>query len=101
MLAHHAVKVNKPLPKLSIVAFLVASTLSVTLLIYGWESTVRFTSAGRMYALLVQAILPIVMIAAATLVRHSQLSMNTSIAVHWFALLWLSYSAFPWYGELL
>jgi hypothetical protein len=83
------------------IAFLVLVLLAYALAIGGWKITVEFTSIYRASALAIQSIIPpIVLFAIAARVRH-RLTVTGGIVLHWFGLAWFTWSAFPWWGEML
>jgi hypothetical protein len=92
---------GKPIPRVSMIAFLVLVLLAYALAIGGWKITVEFTSIYRASALAIQSIIPpIVLFAIAARVRH-RLTVTGGIVLHWFGLAWFTWSAFPWWGEML
>lgn len=89
------------LPKASVIAFVAAFVVSCALAIWGWKDTVEFTSVTRLAVLLSQSLAPPIFIAIYSLAYRTRMTFWRSITLHWLAFAWLSWSAFPWYGELL
>ena len=100
-LARSVLRSGNVLPKVSIAVFAALVILSCALAVVGWSATVQYTSLQRAISLVAQSILPPALLIAAWLLFRDRLTIDRSIALHWFALAWLSWSAFPWYGELL
>jgi len=94
-------RTGRTLPKASLIAFAILVVLSLALAAISWDTTVRYTSVTRATALVVQAVVPALLIAAAGLAMRSNLTMRRSLVLHWAAFAWLAWSAFPWHGELL
>jgi len=92
---------GKTLPKGSVATFFVLLALSTIFAAVSWDATVRFTSLERAILLVVQSALPAFALIVVTLKIKDQLTISRSIVLHWVAFAWLSWSAFPWYGELL
>jgi hypothetical protein len=84
----------------SIVVFLIVMTLSLVMAALNWSYTVQFTSLDRAVALTIQSFLPPLLLIGAYLKNWNYLAGWRLIAVHWFALAWFTWSAFPWWGEL-
>jgi hypothetical protein len=97
----YILRTGTPLPKASVVAFVVIVALSVIYAATGWEATVRYTFVARAIALVVQAVLPPLLIAIAAYLLRNSLTPQQSLKLHWAAFAWIAWSAFPWYGELL
>ena len=89
------------LPKASIIAFVVITILSTGFAVLGWDGTVRYTSAARAMALVIQSLMPAAFLLLAGIAVRRRLTLYKSLLLHWLAFAWLSWSAFPWYGELL
>ena len=100
-LARHICRTEQVLPKFSIATFVLLSAFSLVLGVSEWENTVRYTSSLRATALVAQAILPPIAIAAIACAMRRSFSVGRSLWLHWLSLAWLAWSAFPWYGELL
>ena len=95
------VETRNPLPLSSIVTFVVLATLSAIDAVSGWETTVRYTSMARAVALVTQAVVPPALLALGALALRRTLTVERSLVLHWLSCIWLAWSAFPWYGELL
>ncbi len=99
--ARHILKTGKPLPIPSVIAFVALTLLSLIYAIIGWETTVRYTSVTRAASLVIQALAPPVIIGICTVALRKSITVRQSLWLHWLALAWVTWSAFPWYGELL
>jgi len=101
VVARYIARRGRAMPAFSVVIFGVIALLSLGLSAVGWEPTVRYVSLVRANALVAQAVLPSVAIAMAGYVMRRNMTIRRSLILHWVALAWFSWSAFPWYGELL
>jgi len=81
-------------------AFLISVILAYAFALLGWNDTIRYVSAQRSVALSVQALVPPIILIALFLTSGDRLSIRHSIALHWSALAWFTWSAFPCWGEL-
>jgi len=99
--ARSIAKSGNLLPKVFIVVFSLIFILSCALAIMGWKSTVLYTSMSRLVALLIQSIVPPIFIVIYSVSQRSRMTFPRSIMIHWLAFAWISWSALPWYGELL
>jgi hypothetical protein len=85
----------------SIVVFLIVMALSFVMAALNWSYTVQFTSLDRAVALAIQSLLPPLLLTGVYLKNRSYLTGWRLITIHWFALAWFTWSAFPWWGELI
>ena len=67
---------------------------------FGFPATLRICGASRAVPVAIQCLLPPALIAFAAHWRNPH-TPNGSFLVHWSVFAWLSWSALPWYGELL
>jgi hypothetical protein len=101
VLSRYVVKTGRAFPFLSVVTFALLVALSAVDAIFGWHGTVQYTWHSRAVALVTQALLPPVALFVAALVVRKSATVRVSLVLHWLALAWLAWGAFPWYGELL
>jgi hypothetical protein len=94
-------KSDRHLPWGSVAAFAILAILSWAFAVVGWDSTVRYASLQRAVALVIQSAVPPFLLLVALLAMRKKMTAGRSILLHWAALAWFSWSAFPWYGELL
>src|SRR5258706_788373 len=99
--ARYILSTRAPMPKFSVVSFVLLALLSFAYAGYGWEPTVRYTFASRAVALVLQSVIPPIVIAIAAWALRRGLTPEKSVKLHWVAFAWMAWSAFPWYGELL
>lgn len=100
-IARHIQRSRAALPMISCVTFAVVVTGSILWAGWGWKPTIGYTLKGRAIALVVQSLVPPVALAGYVWNRRRHLEMPESLLLHWIALAWFVWSAFPWYGELL
>jgi hypothetical protein len=81
-------------------AFMVLVVLACTIAVLGWNDTLH-TSIRRAAALSIQALVPPLILIAIFRVSGNRLTIRGSVTLHWCALAWFTWSAFPWWGELL
>lgn len=98
----HIQRTQNPLPRVSVLVFGLLVILSFAFGVCGWHFSGPFWMPRGPY-LLIQALAPplFVLIALTWLVTQHRLTIGRSIALHWLSLAWLTWSAFPWWGELL
>ena len=101
LVARHVRRSRVSLPHGLSVVFGIIVAGSILWAASGWKPTVAFTSKDRAIALVLQSLSPPVALGAYAYVRRKQLRMSEALLLHWVALLWFAWSAFPWYGELL
>jgi hypothetical protein len=94
-------RANNFLPNVTKWAFVACFMPSVSFAAYGAGLTLEYYGWGPMIALLAQAVLPPILLICVWLQVRNRLSLETSLRMHWFGFLWLSWSAFPWWGERL
>lgn len=99
--AHYVSRAARPILKYSIAVFAIVLGLSVGYSVSGWENTVRYVFLARANALVAQALAPPIAIAVVGYVWRRNLTTSRLLLIHWVSLVWFSWSAFPWYGELL
>ena len=92
---------GQPMPSSSVKTFAVLAVLSFAYGATAWSMTVSYTSVLRATALVTQAVVPAILIAAAGVTMRKHLTVRRSLALHWLACAWLAWGAFPWHGELL
>jgi hypothetical protein len=101
MAARYISRSGNTLPKASVITFVLVSVLSLASAVSGWDLTIRYISATRAIALVIQALSPALLILLIGFICRKSLTVRRSLVLHWAAFAWLSWSAFPWYGELL
>jgi hypothetical protein len=87
-------------PRTSIAAFFLLVAGSLVWSVVGWSPTVAFYGTARAVPLLVQCLAPPAAIGVVARLKPPT-TPNQSLLLHWCTFAWLSWSAFPWYGELL
>ncbi len=88
-----------PLPLSRIIAFLVLFSLSFLLFVYGFRLAIEFWSMTRAVSLAIQSLLPPLLILSYVLLHPRRITREESVVLHWAAVAWLAWSAFPWWGE--
>ena len=89
------------MPRATMWAFVGFFALSVLFASYGFGETLRYYGWGRAIALAIQAIVPPILIIGAWLRLRRRLTRDASLVMHLSGFAWLSWSAFPWWGELI
>jgi hypothetical protein len=97
----HVSSTRNVLPSASVRIFGVLFLVSVVYAAFSWDMTVRYTSSTRATALVIQAVVPALLIGIVGYLLREKLTIRGSLVLHWAALAWLAWSAFPWHGELL
>jgi hypothetical protein len=98
----HRIVERDPRPShASIAFFVVVLGISIISCIADWGSTVKFTTLVRAISLAIQSFLPPLILASAFLMSRQRLTVPRSLALHWLGLAWFTWSAIPWWGELL
>jgi hypothetical protein len=92
---------NNLFPKSSVVLFSIVALASFLWLGFGWKPTVEYTSLTRALLISAQAVLPPVFLGCVVLRMRPGITASGAVAAHWIALAWFTWSAFPWYGELM
>jgi|SRR3990172_9164860 len=101
MAARYISRTGNTMPKASVITFILVAILSLACAASGWNLTIRYTSVTRAIALVMQAVVPAFLVALVGISLRDSLTVRRSLVLHWVAFAWLSWSAFPWYGELL
>jgi hypothetical protein len=85
----------------ALVMFVIFVVLAYVSGLVDFNNTVLFTSLRRAIALSLESLIPPIILIGVFLWIRNQLTVKRSLALHWFALAWLTWSAIPWWGELL
>lgn len=97
----YVVRTGRFMPIGSLVVFAVIAILSLAWAILGWEETTRHQGLARANVLVALALAPPICISLVTIALWHSLTVLRSIALHWAMFAWFSWSAFPWYGEMI
>lgn len=99
--ALRAKKVSPTPHVVSVTIFTTVCILSCILSLAMWGEAVAANSLFRAQAIAVQAFIPPIIVILAFIIYRKNMSLRRSLIIHWIALAWLSWSAFPWWGEFI
>jgi hypothetical protein len=88
-------------PRWSVVLFSIVALAGFLWLGFGWQPTVASTSLTRALLISAQAVLPPIFLGLVVTFLRSSITASGAVAAHWLGFSWLTWSAIPWYGELL